>query len=146
MKKYKIGYTMGVYDMFHVGHLNVIMNAKKLCDKLIVAISTDEVVTNQKGVVPIIPYEDRVKIVQAIRYVDEVVPQYEYGLEGKIWAAKEYGFEALFVGDDWKGTDKWNEIERELSKLGVDVVYLPHTDGISSTHLKEVLRREKSIK
>ena len=140
MKKYKVGYTMGVYDMFHVGHLNIIENAKKLCDKLIVAVSTDEVVTTQKGVIPIISYEDRVRIIEAIRYVDQVVPQEEYGIEGKISAAQKYKMDVLFVGDDWKGTEKWNEIEQKLAEMGVDVVYLPHTDGISSTLLREKLK------
>lgn len=140
MKRYKVGYTMGVYDMFHVGHLNIIENAKKLCDKLIVAVSTDEVVTTQKGVIPIISYEDRVRIIEAIRYVDQVVPQEEYGIEGKISAAQKYKMDVLFVGDDWKGTEKWNEIEQKLAEMGVDVVYLPHTDGISSTLLREKLK------
>lgn len=143
MKKYKIGYTAGVYDMFHIGHLNVIANAKKLCDKLIVAVSTDELVRNEKGTIPIIPFEERLQIVQALRCVDQAVAQESYAIEGKIRAAKEYGVDVMFVGDDWKGSDKWNSIERQLAEIGVDVVYLPHTDGISSTMLRETLKRKE---
>ena len=135
MKKYKIGYTAGVYDMFHVGHLNVIMNAKEYCEHLIVAVSTDEVVQMNKGKTPIIPYDERAKIVGAIRYVDEVVPQTDYS--DKLGAAKKYGIDVMFVGDDWKGTDKWNQIERQLKEIGVDLVYLPYTHSISSTMLRE---------
>ena len=102
MKKYKIGYTAGVYDMFHVGHLNVLMNAKQYCEYLIVAVSTDEVVLQNKNKKPIIDFEDRVRIVEAIRYVDEVVPQTDY--IDKKTAAVKYGIDVMFVGDDWKGT------------------------------------------
>ena len=143
MKKYNIGYTSGVYDMFHIGHLNIIRNAKQLCDKLIVAVSTDELVINAKGVIPIIPFDERLQIVQALRYVDQTVAQESYAIEGKIKAAKEYGVDVIFVGDDWKGSAKWNSIEQQLAEIGVDVVYLPHTDGISSTMLREILKDEK---
>lgn len=135
MKKYKRGYTAGVYDMFHVGHLNVLMNAKRYCDYLIVAVSTDEVVMKNKNKKPIINFEDRVRIVEAIRYVDEVVPQIDYS--DKKAAAIKYGIDVMFVGDDWKGTEKWNRIEKELSEIGVDVIYLPYTQTISSTILRE---------
>lgn len=135
MKKYKIGYTAGVYDMFHVGHLNVLMNAKEYCDHLIVAVSTDEVVKKNKGKTPIIPFEERAKIVGAIRYVDEVVPQIDYS--DKLGAAKKYAIDVMFVGDDWKGTDKWNQIEKQLKEIGIDLIYLPYTHSISSTMLRE---------
>lgn len=140
MKKYKIGYTAGVYDMFHIGHLNVIANAKKLCDKLIVAVSTDELVKNEKCVVPIIPFDERIQIVGALRDVDMAVAQESYAVEGKVEAAKKYGVDVMFVGDDWKGSAKWNIIENRLAEIGVDVVYLPHTEGISSTMLREILK------
>jgi len=146
MKMYRVGYTAGVYDMFHIGHLNVIRNAKQLCDNLIVAVSTDELVRNEKGVVPIIPFQERVQIVQALRYVDQVVAQESYAIEGKIQAAKKYGADVMFVGDDWKGSAKWNEIEQRLAEIGVDVVYLPHTDGISSTMLRELLKTDADKK
>lgn len=138
MKKYKIGFTAGVYDMFHVGHLNLIMSAKKHCEHLIVAVSTDEVVWENKHKHPIINFEDRVKIVEAIRYVDEVVPQTDYSDKKK--AAIKYNIDVMFVGDDWKGTDKWNRIEKELAEIGVDVIYLPYTQSISSTMLREKIK------
>ncbi len=134
-----IGYTAGVFDMFHVGHLNILKNAKQLCDYLIVAVSTDEVVETNKHKKPIIPYADRVRIVEAIRYVDKVVPQTTYDIDGKKQAAIDHHIQYMFVGSDWKGTDKWNEIENTLSDVGVKVIYLPHTDGISSTMLREKL-------
>lgn len=135
MRKYKIGYTAGVYDMFHIGHLNLIMKAKKYCEHLIVAISTDEVVLKNKNKRPIINFEDRKRIVEAIRYVDEVVPQIDY--TDKKSAAIKYNIDVMFVGDDWKGTEKWSRIEKELLEIGVDVIYLPYTKSISSTMLRE---------
>lgn len=135
-----IGYTAGVYDMFHIGHLNVIKNAKALCDYLIVAVSTDEVVETNKHKKPVIPFEDRVRIVEAIRYVDKVVPQDSYDIEGKIKAAINNKIDVMFVGDDWKGTDKWNHIEVRLNEVGVRVEYLPYTDGISSSMLRQVVK------
>lgn len=140
MKKYKIGYTAGVYDMFHVGHLNVIMKAKECCDHLIVAVSTDEVVLQNKNKTPIIKFEDRMRIVEAIRYVDEVVPQTDYA--DKLGAAKKYGIDVMFVGDDWKGTEKWNLIEGQLKEIGVDVIYLPYTRSVSSTMLREKIKEK----
>lgn len=139
MKKYKKGYTAGVYDMFHVGHLNLIINAKQYCDYLIVAVSTDEVVKRNKNKEPIIKFEDRVRIVEAIRYVDQVVPQTDYS--DKKSAAIKYEIDVMFVGDDWKGTEKWNRIEKELAEIGVDVVYLPYTHSISSTILREKISK-----
>lgn len=132
-----VGYTAGVYDMFHIGHLNILKRAKEYCDYLIVAVSTDEVVIENKHKAPIIPFEERCEIVRAIRYVDKVIPQTDYTIEGKIQAAQKNGISVMFVGDDWKGTEKWNRIEGELAKIGVKVTYLPHTDGISSTMLRE---------
>ena len=135
MKNKVIGYTTGVYDLFHIGHLNVLRNAKKHCDYLIVGVSTDEVVIKNKNKTPVIPFEDRIAIVKAIKYVDEAVPQEDYSIEYKIKRIKELHANILFVGSDWQGTEKWNNIEKELAKIGVKVVYLPHTDGISSTEL-----------
>jgi glycerol-3-phosphate cytidylyltransferase len=135
MKKYKIGYTSGVYDMFHIGHLNVLRNAKAQCDHLVVGVSTDELVADYKHKKPVIHYEERAQIVAAIRYVDQIVPQTNMD---KLSAAQKVNANAVFVGDDWKGTAKWNEIERILAAHGIDVVYLPHTDGISSTLLTDI--------
>ena len=139
MKKYKLGYTAGVYDMFHIGHLNVIKNAKSYCDRLIVSVSTDELVQKEKNKTPVIPYDERCQIVEAIKYVDVVVPQEN---KNKLEAWKKYKFDAMFVGSDWQGSPQWIEYERQLAEVGVDVVYLPHTDGISSTILTEKLKKK----
>lgn len=138
MKKYKIGYTTGVYDMFHIGHLNLLKKAKEQCEYLIVGVSTDEL-AQYKHKKPIIPFEDRIQIVEAIKYVDSVVPQENMN---KLEACKKLNVDVLFVGDDWKGTEKWNKIEEELKEINVDVVYFPYTKKISSTMLREeILKR-----
>lgn len=131
-----IGYTTGVFDMFHVGHLNILKKAKEQCDYLIVGVSTDELVQKEKHKTPIIPYEDRVEIVRAIRYVDEVVPQPD---KDKFAAWERYHFHRMFVGSDWKGTPQWRGFEKQFEPFGVEIVYFDHTDGISSTMLREVL-------
>lgn len=136
MKKYLLGYTTGVFDMFHIGHLNILKNAKSQCERLIVGVSTDELVQSYKGKTPVIPFEQRVEIVKAIKYVDEVVPQTTMD---KYTAWKSLQFNALFHGSDWKNSDMYNEIIRKFESVGVDVVFLPHTDGISSTMLSEKL-------
>lgn len=137
-KKFKIGYTTGVYDMFHIGHLNIIKRAKEMCDFLIVGVTTDELCYSRKQKYPIICQEERVAIVEAIRYVDRVVLQNDMD---KLAAVREYGADAVFVGSDWKGTDAWNKYEREFAEVGCTVVYLDHTDGISSTILRERLNK-----
>ena len=139
MKKKKvIGYTTGVYDMFHIGHLNILRRAKEMCDYLIVGVSTDELVQREKNKTPIIPFQERVEIVNAIRYVDKVVPQVD---KKKLDAWHLYHFDRMFVGDDWKGTEAWLNYEKEFAVLGVEIVYLPHTDGISSTQLTDVIKK-----
>lgn len=127
-----IGYTTGVYDMFHIGHLNVIRRAKEQCDYLIVGVSTDELVQKDKNKTPIIPYADRAAIVAAIKYVDRVVPQPD---KNKFGAWEKYHFNKMFVGSDWKGTDAWNEFEKQFEPVGVEIVYLDHTDGIHLFYL-----------
>lgn len=134
MKKYKIGYTTGVFDMFHIGHLNILRRAKEQCDYLIVGVSTDETVESYKHKTPIIKFEERFAIVEAIKYVDKVVPQTSMN---KMDAYKELKFDALFHGSDWKGSEMYNRLSEEFSKVGVDVVFLPHTDGVSSTMIRE---------
>ena len=124
-----IGYTTGVYDLFHIGHLNILKKAKSLCDYLIVGVSTDELVQKEKNKVPVIPYEERVEIVKAIRYVDEVVPQVN---KNKKEAWDKLKFNKMFVGSDWKDTPQWNQFEEQFKPLGVEIIYIPHTDGISS--------------
>lgn len=132
-----IGYTTGVFDMFHIGHLNILKKAKEQCEYLIVGVSTDEVVEQYKHRKPVIPFEERLAIVQAVRYVDEVVPQANMD---KFEAWKVLQFNVLFHGSDWKNSPMYNKIERELNAVGVDVVYFPHTEGISTTDLIERIR------
>ena len=133
MKKYKIGYTTGVYDMFHIGHLNLLKKAKEQCDFLIVGVSTDELCYSSKNKYPVIPYDERVEIVEAIRYVDKVVPQTN---KDKFAAWEKYKFNAMFVGDDWKGKPLFIEAEKKLNKVGVEVIYFPYTKHTSSTILR----------
>lgn len=137
MKDKVIGYTTGVYDMFHIGHLNVIRGAKEQCDYLIVGVSTDELVQSEKNKNPVIPYKERAEIVAALKYVDEVVPQFD---KNKLAAWKKYHFNKMFVGSDWKGTSQWEKIESDFASSGVEIVYLPHTDGISSTQLTGIIK------
>lgn len=131
-----IGYTTGVFDMFHIGHLHILQRAKEQCEYLIVGVSTDELVKQEKHKLPVIPYEDRCAIVQAIKYVDQVVPQVN---KNKFEAWEKYRFNKMFVGSDWKGTPQWNCFEEQFAPVGVEIVYLAHTDGISSTMLREVV-------
>lgn len=138
MAKYKVGYTSGVYDMFHVGHLNLLRRAKEQCDYLIVAVTTDELAL-YKNAHTVIPFEDRAEIVGAIKYVDKVVPQETMD---KMAAWEKNKFDVMFVGDDWKGTDKWNQLEKDFKEVGVDIVYFPYTKKISSTKLREQLGKK----
>lgn len=138
MKKYKVGYTTGVFDMFHIGHLNVLRNAKEHCDYLIVGVSTDDLAKAYKHKTPVIPFEERIAIVEAIKFVDKVVPQTSMD---KFAAWEDLHFDAIFHGDDWKGSDMYNEIEKKLNAVGVDMVFLPHTQGTSSTMLQGVLQK-----
>lgn len=137
-KKYKVGYTTGVFDMFHIGHLNILRRAKEQCETLIVGVTTDELCFKRKHKYPIINEQDRMEIVNAIRYVDKVVPQTDMD---KIRPVKEFGINAVFVGSDWKGTESWNKYEKEFAEVGCVVVYLDHTEGISSTILREKLSK-----
>ena len=142
-KKYKIGYTTGVYDMFHIGHLNILKRAKEQCEFLIVGVTTDELCFQRKQKYPIICESDRIAIVAELRCVDQVVPQENMD---KLEAVKKYGADAVFVGSDWKGTDAWNQYEKEFAEVGCTVVYLDHTDGISSTILRDRLNAgEKAL-
>ena len=136
-KKYKIGYVAGVFDMFHIGHLNVIKNAKEYCEYLIVGVSTDDLVEKNKNKTPIIPFDERIEIVKSIKYVDNTIPQTDYSVDGKIRTAQENNINVMFVGSDWQGTSKWNDIEAKLKRMNIDVIYLPHTDGISSSLLRK---------
>lgn len=138
MEKKIIGYTTGVYDMFHIGHLNLLKRAKEQCDFLIVGVSTDELVKKDKNKTPIIPFEDRCEIVKAIKYVDMVVPQTD---KDKLSAWRRHKFNKMFVGSDWKGTPQWEEFEKIFSKIGVEIVYFPYTQKISSTKLRQIIAK-----
>ncbi len=137
MKKYNIGYTSGVFDMFHIGHLRILYRAKQQCNQLIVGVTTDDLCLHRKHKLPIIPQQDRLEIVKSIRYVDQVLYQKDMD---KINMVKSIKADVVFVGSDWKGTDSWNRYEYELKAIGCDVVYLDHTDGISSTILRTRLK------
>ena len=130
-----IGYTTGVYDLFHIGHLNLFKNAKGMCDKLVVGVTVDELV-QYKGKHAMIPFEDRIELVRSCKYVDAAVPQYDMD---KLTAAKKLGASYLFVGDDWYGTEKWNEYEKEFAEAEIKIVYFPYTKVISSTKITEAL-------
>ena len=132
----RIGFTVGTFDMFHIGHLNLLRQAKQYCDYLIVGVHTDEWVMACKNRPTVIPYKDRADIVSSIRYVDEVVPN---ETKSKLEAWEKYHFNVAFIGDDWKGTDVWNKIEAELKAVGCETVYIPYTQGISTTQIREKL-------
>ena len=131
-----IGYTAGVYDLFHIGHLNLLKNAKGMCDKLIVGVTTDDLVA-YKGKKAMIPFTDRIEIVRAIKFVDAVVPQADMD---KVTMCRKLKANILFVGDDWYATDKWKRYEEQLQDDGIKVVYFPYTKGISSTKISEALK------
>lgn len=130
----RIGYTTGVYDMFHIGHLNLLRRAKEKCDYLIVGVSTDECVWGYKHKKPICSFEERAQIVSAIRYVDKVVPQNDMN---KVKFLERHHFDVMFHGDEWKGTDLYNSYEEEFAKYGAIIEYLSHTEGISSSILRK---------
>lgn len=136
MKKYEIGYTTGVFDMLHVGHLNILRRAKEQCNFLIVGVSTDELVKEYKGKFPIIPFSERLEMVAALQCVDMVVPQRD---RDKFAAWENYKFNAMFVGDDWKGNELFLDVEKRLNNEGVKVIYFPYTKNTSSTILREKL-------
>lgn len=138
-KKYKIGYTAGVFDLFHIGHLNILRKSKEQCDYLIVGVTTDELCFQRKNKYPYICENDRAEIVSSIKYVDEVIMQCDMD---KVSVAKKYGADVIFVGSDWKNTESWIKYEQDLAKINCDVVYIDHTDGISSTLLRERLKNE----
>ena len=130
-----IGYTTGVYDLFHIGHLNLLKNAKGMCDKLIVGVTVDGLVA-YKGKHAMISFEDRIEIVRSIKYVDAAVPQYDMD---KLNACKKLGATVLFVGDDWFGKEKWAKYEEDFARDGIKFVYFPYTKGISSTKITQAL-------
>jgi len=134
----KIGYTTGVFDLFHIGHLNILKRARLECDHLIVGITTDELSESAKNKKPFIPFQERMDLVEAVKYVDEVVPQTSYD---KMEAWNNLKFDRMFVGDDWKGSDQWNIIEDKFAQVGVEIIYFPYTTHTSSTILRDVLSK-----
>lgn len=133
-----IGYTTGVYDLFHIGHLNILHKAKEQCDYLIVGVSTDELVQSYKHKLPVIPFEQRMAIVEAIRYVDKVVPQTSMD---KFAAWQDLHFDVMFHGNEWQGTELYNKYEQEFATVGVKIIYIPHTEGISSSILRNKISK-----
>lgn len=133
-KKYKIGYTDGVYDLFHVGHLNMINCAKENCEYLIVGVHGDAVVKGYKNHFPIINEADRARIISSVKGVDQVVIN---DTRDKLTLLERHHFDVIFIGDDWKGTERWNNFEKVLNEHGVDVVYVPYTKGISTRDIKK---------
>jgi glycerol-3-phosphate cytidylyltransferase len=134
-KKYKIGYTQGVFDMFHIGHLNIINRAKEQCEQLIVGVNSDQLVEKYKHKIPVISEKNRAEIVGNLKNVDKCVIVNSLD---KVKAWEKYGFDAVFIGDDWKGNKRWKETEQAFEKngSGVTIVYLPYTPNVSSTNLR----------
>ncbi len=139
-KKYKVGYTTGVFDLFHIGHLNILRQAKERCEHLVVGVSTDDCVREYKRRLPVIPFEERIAIVKAIKYVDEAVSQ---DTMNKLDAWDRIRFDALFHGDDWKGSALYDEYEKKFAGMGVHIIFLPHTVGTSSTEVAKRLQEER---
>lgn len=137
MKKYKIGYTQGTFDMFHIGHLNLLKHAQELCDYLIVGVNSDNLVQSYKSKTPVINEVERAEIVRNIKGVSEcaVVTTLD-----KMDAYERFHFDVIFIGDDWKGNSRWIQTEDEMKEIGVDLVFLPHTDGVSSSALTKVIK------
>lgn len=136
-----VGYTCGVYDLFHIGHLNLLKNARGMCDKLIVGVSVDKLV-EYKHKHSVIPFEERIEIVRSIKYVDAAIPQDDLD-KYKMW--EKLHFDVLFVGDDWFKHPRWKAMETKFRRVGVRVVYFPYTKGTSSTLLNETLLRLRNI-
>jgi len=139
MATFKRGYTTGVFDLFHVGHLNVLKKSKNFCDELIVGVTTDTLCLKEKGRTPFIPYTERVIILENISIVNRVVPQKSYDKK-RAW--QEHKFDVMFVGDDWKGTARWNKLEIEFNELGVEIVYFPYTNSTSSSRIRELIDKK----
>ena len=135
-----IGYTTGVFDLFHIGHVNVLAKAKSMCDRLIVGVTVDELVA-YKFQTAVIPFEERLQIVQACQYVDLAVPQTTMD---KLDAHNRYKFEVMFVGDDWYKSDKWKSLDQDFERLGVRIIYFPYTKSTSSTLINETLNKLRS--
>ena len=139
MKKYKVGYTCGVFDLFHIGHLNLLERCKSMCDYLIVAVCDDDYVRNVKGKIPIYKEADRVRLLQALKCVDKAVLVNTQLTNDKMVALDEFHFDVLFSGDDWKGSQRYAITEAQFAKVGVSIEYLPYTKGISTSEIKQMI-------
>lgn len=137
MDKKVIGFTAGTFDMFHIGHLNLIKNARSRCDYLIVGVNTDRLVRTYKDKDVIVPLTERIEIIRSLRYVDEVMEIDDLDKK-KSWHQKHY--DLLFIGDDWKGNPRWEKTVCEMKQYGVETIFLPHTEGTNSTLLREKLK------
>ena len=140
MKKYHIGYTCGVYDLFHIGHLNLFERCKEMCDILIVGVCNDDYVRNIKHKEPIINENDRLRIVKALKAVDDAFIIDIETTNDKMLALEKFKFDVLFSGDDWKGSERYNKTEKDYAKYGVSIEYLPYTKEVSTTMLKEKIK------
>lgn len=138
-KKYNTGITVGVFDLFHVGHLNLLERCKSMCEHLIVAVCQDDYVMQIKHKQPVYSDKDRMRILAALKVVDEVVPVSIEETEDKMLLLKNHHFDVLFSGDDWKGSERYKKTEEQFSKLGASIEYFPYTRGISTTQIKEKL-------
>jgi glycerol-3-phosphate cytidylyltransferase len=140
-KRSIIGYTSGVFDLFHIGHVNILRQSKALCDKLIVGVSTDELVYKYKNKYPVIPEKERLKIIKSIKFVNHAI--YQDSMD-KFINFKKLNFDIMFVGDDWYNNTKWNKLELKFNKLGVKIIYFPYTKSTSSTKINKILDSHKS--
>ena len=136
MKKYNIGYTCGVFDLFHVGHLNLLERCKEMCDVLIVGVCDDEYVTEVKKKIPVYSEDQRVRIINALKVVDHAELVSIEETNDKMLALKKFKFDVLFSGDDWKGSERYLRTEEQFAKYGASIEYLPYTKGISTTDIK----------
>jgi len=132
----RIGYAAGAYDLFHVGHLNILRHARSQCDHLIAGVVSDEMLELTKGRRPVVPMSERLEIVEHISFVDQVHAE---TLPDKLDTWREVGFDVFFKGDDWRGTARGEELERRFAAVGVEVVYFPYTVHTSSTALRRAL-------
>ena len=142
-KKYKVGITVGVFDLFHVGHLNLLERCKSMCDYLIVAVCQDDYVMQIKNKTPVYCDKDRMRILASLKCVDEVIPVTIQETEDKMELIKNHPFDVLFSGDDWKGSERYKKTEEQFAKLGASIEYFPYTQGISTTQIKESLEKNR---
>lgn len=140
MKKYKVGYTCGVFDLFHVGHLNLLERCKEMCDILIVGVCDDNYVRDIKHKEPVYPEDQRVRILKALKVVDDAVLVDIETTNNKLLALEKFHFDVLFSGDDWKGSDRYKKTEQQFAELGAAIEYFPYTKGISTSQIKEQMK------